>query len=218
MTIELRVLCEGQTEQGFVTQVLAPHLRAFQVFPKAEPLAAGRFGGVSFDFLRKAIKQDVGRSRNHQYVTTMVDLYGIGKFPGAEKIAGESAVQRALRIEAEMATALPNSRFIPYIQVHEFEAIVFVDLDQLPPQFPDGDAADAPARLRQDVGHTPPEDINDGEMTAPSKRLIREVPAYRHLKSVAGPAIASSIGVAALRAACPHLHAWISRLESLANA
>lgn len=217
MSIELRVLCEGQTEQGFVTQVLSPHLSPFRVFPRAEPLAAGRFGGVSFDFLRKAIKQDVGRSRNHQYVTTMVDLYGIGRFPGAAKVAGESAVQRALRIEARMAEALPNNRFIPYIQVHEFEALVFVDLDQLPTQFPDGDADDAPEALKQEVGNTPPEEINDGQMTAPSKRLIQEVPAYKHLKSIAGPAIAARIGLTMLRNRCHHFNEWVTRLEQLAD-
>jgi hypothetical protein len=217
VSIELRVLCEGPTEQGFVTQVLAPHLRPFEVFPRAEPLAAGHFGGVSFDFLRKAIKQDVGRSRNHQYVTTMVDLYGIGRYPGAERVAGESAVQRALRIEAQMAEALPNNRFIPYIQVHEFEALVFVDLDQLPTQFPDGDADDAPTALKQEVGNTPPEEINDGQATAPSKRLIREVPAYKYLKSIAGPAIAARIGLATLRNGCPHFNEWVARLEHLAD-
>lgn len=215
MSIELRVLCEGFTEQGFVTQVLAPHLRSFDVFPKAEPLARGRSGGVSFQFLRDAIKRDVGRSRQHQYVTTMIDLYGIGQYPGAEKNPGESSLQRARRIEAGMSEALTNNRFIPYIQVHEFEALVFVDLDQLPTQFPDGDADGAPDRLRREVGQTGPEEIDDGQATAPSKRLIREVPAYKYLKPVAGPAIAARIGLPGLRAACPHLDAWISRLETL---
>ena len=218
MTIELRVLCEGPTEQNFVTQVLAPHLRSFHVYPRAEPLARGRSGGVSFGFMRKAIKRDVGRSRNHQYVTTMIDLYGIGRYPGAEREPDESSLERALRIERRMAEALPNDRFIPYIQVHEFEALVFVDLGELPAQFPDGDADGAPARLRGDVGSTPPEEIDDGPTTAPSKRLIREVPAYEHLKSIVGPAIAGRIGLPALRAACPHLDGWIGRLEALSNA
>ena len=113
--------------------------------------------------------------------------------------------------------ALPNNRFIPYIQIHEFEALAFVDLDVLPSQFPDGEADGAPARLRQDVGFTAPEDINDGSLTAPSKRLIHEVPAYEHMKSIAGPALAARIGLATLRAACPHLNAWITRLEQLST-
>ena len=116
-------------------------------------------------------------------------------------------VERVARIETNMATDLPNERFIPYVQAHEFEALVFVDLDALPPQFPDGEADQAPDRLKQEVGATAPEEINDGKLTAPSKRLIREIPAYEHMKSIAGPAIAAHIGLEKLRAACPHFDA-----------
>ncbi len=216
-SIELRILCEGATEQGFVTQVLAPHLRQARVFPRPEPLARGRSGVVSFATLYDAIKHDVGRSRDHQYVTTMIDLYGLAQYPGMQKEPGESAHQRVARIEASMSKALPNDRFIPYVQVHEFEALIFVDLDVLPSQFPDGEADGAASRLRQWVGSTSPEDINDGAHTAPSKRLIREVPAYRDLKAIAGPLIAARIGLVRLRAACPHFNAWITCLEGLAN-
>lgn len=217
MSIELRVLCEGATEQGFVTQVLAPHLRAFDVFPRPEPLARGRSGTVSFKVLYDAIKRDVGRSRDHQYVTTMIDLYGLSQYPGLEKELGESVLERVARIESGMSEALPNNRFIPYIQVHEFEALVFVDLDALPSQFPDGEADGSAARLRQQVGLTAPEEINDGNLTAPSKRLIREIPAYEHMKAIAGPAIAVKISLPNLRAACPHFNAWVTRLEQLAR-
>ena len=215
MSVELRVLCEGQTEQGFVTQVLAPHLQTFNVFARAEPLARGRFGVVPFRLVYDSIKRDVGRSRAHQYVTTMIDLYGLSHFPGVEKEPGESAIDRVSRIEAGMARDLPNDRFIPHVQVHEFEAFVFVDLDVLPSLFPDGEADGAPARLRQEVGLTPPEDINDGVATAPSKRLIREVPEYEDLKAIVGPAITARIGLAGLRATCPHFNGWVTQLEAL---
>ena len=217
MSIELRVLCEGATEQGFITQVLAPHLRQFRVFPSPEPLARGLSGAVPFKTLYDAIKRDVGRSREHQYVTTMIDLYRLGQYPGVEKEPDETIVHRVARIESGMSGALPNERFIPYIQVHEFEALVFVDLDELPSQFPDGEAAGAAGRLRQEVGAMAPEDINDSELTAPSKRLIREVPAYRDLKAIVGPAITARIGLPRLRNACPHFDAWVTRLEGLAN-
>lgn len=145
----------------------------------------------------------------------MIDLYGLSHFPGDEKKHGESVIDRVVRIEAKMSEALPNDRFIPYIQLHEFEALVFVDLDALPPEFPDGEADGAPARLKHEVGSAAPEDIDDGELTAPSKRLIREIPTYAHMKAIAGPAIAARIGLPNLRAACPHFNAWVTRLETL---
>jgi hypothetical protein len=145
----------------------------------------------------------------------MIDLYRLGQYPGAEKSLLESPYERVRRIEAEMAIGLPNARFVPYVQVHEFEAFIFVDLDRLPEQFPDGEADHAPARLRSAVGDTAPELVNDGDQTAPSKRIVAEVPVYLNLKDVAGPQIAAAIGLPALRSTCPHFNDWVTTLESL---
>ena len=221
--ITLRVLCEGPTESNFVTQVLGPYLRARNVFAKPEPLRPGRplhpgrYGIVSYDRLRKAIQADIGRSRSHEFVTTMIDLYKIGNYPGADKVPGEAVMERVRRIEDGMAENLPNSRFIPYVQVHEFEAFVFVDLERLREQFPDGEADGAARRLRLSIGSLAPEEVDDGEQTAPSKRIISEVPAYAGLKSIAGPAIAFGIGLPSLRNACPHFDEWVGKLEQLSG-
>ncbi len=59
------------------------------------------------------------------------------------------------------------------------------------------------------------EHIDDGPMTAPSKRIIELIPAYEGSKPSAGPDIAEFIGLAAIRAACPHFDSWLTRLESL---
>lgn len=216
-TATLRILCEGQTERGFVAQVLAPHLRVFRVHAKAEGLGRGAGGSVSFDVLREAIKLDVGRSRAHEFVTTMIDLYAIGEYPGAATRPGEPVAARVQRIEAAMAASLPNPRFIPHVQVHEFEALVFVDLDQLPHAFPDGEAKSAAESLRREIGKLAPEAIDDGEHTAPSKRLIRAIPEYAALKASVGPTITQRIGMSRLREACPHFSAWVTRLEQLAE-
>lgn len=215
--ITLRVLCEGPTEANFVTQVLKPHLAARQVFAEPEPLRRGNYGIVSYDKLRNAIKADVGRARSHVWVTTLIDLYKLGNYPGARRIGEEPPIERVRRIEEKMGEELPNPRFVPYVQLHEFEALVLVDVDRIPDQFPDGEAEGAPEKLRQDIGQTEPELVNDGEFTAPSKRIIRVVPAYADLKAVAGPAIAASIGLQALRAKCPHFGEWLQRLELLSE-
>lgn len=215
MTAELSVLCEGKTEYNFVVQVLRGHLGpSFQVF--ARPIDLG--GVKSFEKLAGLIKADIGRSRAHQYVTTMFDLYALPDYPDDPRAEGIKGVARALRIEAAMAGRLPNPRFIPYIQVHEFEALVFVDLDQLPRAFPNGEANGAPEKLRRDVGRLAPEEIDDGPQTAPSKRLERTVETYKEQKPIAGPIITASIGLPRLRAACPHFDQWVGRLERLAAA
>lgn len=214
MTIELKVLCEGPTESNFVSLVLGPHLAAFQVFPKAAQLTPKGYGIVSFDTLRKGVQNEIGRLKGHQYVTTMVDLYGLRDFPGNRP--GERDVyQRVKAIERAMAEEFKNSNVIPYVQLHEFETLVYVDLEQLNNQYPDGSAKKAVETLQAEVGALQPELINDGPETAPSKRLLKVLPAYR--KVVDGPAIAQSIGIQRLRAACPHFGQWLTRLEQLAD-
>jgi hypothetical protein len=213
--VTLRILCEGQTELNFATKVLRPHLQSKLTYVKAESLTPRGFGVVPWDTLRRAIKDDVGRSRAHEYVTTMIDLYKIGRYPEAARQEQESVHDRVRRIESNMAFDLPNPRFIPYVQLHEFEALVLVDCSYLPEHFPDGEADRAPAILRKSIGETEPELIDDGEQTAPSKRIISAVKAYDNLKSTVGPDIARAIGLPRLRAACPHFGEWLAKLEGL---
>jgi len=61
-------------------------------------------------------------------------------YPGDPRAEGLKGAERALRIEAAMALELPVPNFLPYIQVHEFAAFIFVDLELLEAAFPDGEA------------------------------------------------------------------------------
>ena len=60
-----------------------------------------------------------------------------------------------------------------------------------------------------------PELINDGQETAPSKRIIREIPDYEGRKVSAGPRVVDHIGLAAIRAKYPHFDGWLRRIETL---
>jgi hypothetical protein len=62
------------------------------------------------------------------------------------------------------------------------------------------------------------EHIDDGPLTAPSKRIIELIPAYRGSKTSAGPDIAEYTGLPVIRSKCPHFDAWLTRLESLLRA
>lgn len=59
------------------------------------------------------------------------------------------------------------------------------------------------------------ENINDGQHSAPSKRIIEVIPEYAGRKSTAGPDIADSIGIATIRSKCPHVHEWLLQLETI---
>jgi hypothetical protein len=53
--------------------------------------------------------------------------------------------------------------------------------------------------------------INDGFETAPSKRILKEIPEYD--KVTAGVSVAGKIGIETLRAKCRHFSEWLAKLE-----
>ncbi len=217
-TKELRVFCEGATERTFVSNVLHPHLKAFQVY--AHPVMRidkGKETGVSsWPLIRKDLMKDVGRARSHQYFTTMFDLYRF-HCPRFDIPDGLTSYEKVLEIERQMKADLDNPRFIPYLQLHEFEALCFVDLGEIPKSFPDRFQAveRSIGQLKASVSQLQPEEIDEGPTTAPSKRIIAAVPEYRRLKPVVGPQIVGRIGLHVLREKCPHFGEWLSQLEKI---
>jgi hypothetical protein len=106
-----------------------------------------------------------------------------------------------------------DRRLIPYLQRHELEALVLAALPALRDLFDAKDALAGIDALEREIGASPPEDVNDGRETAPSKRLMRHIPGYR--KVLHGPDAARAAGLPALRRACPRFDAWVRQLESL---
>jgi hypothetical protein len=152
------------------------------------------------------------------YLTTMFDLYALpDDFPNVtKKPPANDPRQRAQLIENGIAADIGDPRLIPYIQVHEFEALLFCA-----PAVTDAvlRTSTASSRLREMLeiirAVPSPEHIDDGLETAPSKRITKIYEAYK--KPVYGPLITKRIGLNTLRQHCPHFHAWISRLEGLGN-
>lgn len=66
----------------------------------------------------------------------MLDLYALGHFPGNEHQSSEHVRTRVKRIEQSLLDKFPNPNFIPYIQLHEFEALVLVDPEKISVAFP----------------------------------------------------------------------------------
>ncbi|WP_322059014.1 DUF4276 family protein [Paraburkholderia sp. J63] len=103
--------------------------------------------------------------------------------------------------------------FVREVLAPEFEALLFSDVrrfGEVTPQWIDFEHE--LERIRADF--ETPEHINDSPFTAPSKRLTNLLtPTYQ--KTRHGPVIAKRIGLATLRAACPHFGAWIRKLTAL---
>ena len=212
------LLVEGQTEETFVRELLTPHYARMGVFltPIIVSTSPRHRGGiVSYAKVRPQIerlcKQDV-----NALVTTLFDLYALPTdFPGRCTLAWElqySGLDKALLVERELIADVDQPNFLPYIQVHEFEALLFTDLKALEVW---ADDVRALAPLHAVRATTAPEDINDNPKTAPSKRILSAMRSYQ--KPVHGPLIACDIGLDAMRAACPHFGAWLGQLDTLAQ-
>ncbi len=221
--VTLYVVVEGQTEQTFVGTVLAPHLMALGVYVHAK-LVARRRGGVihrggvtTFPPVGNTIRNLTRQhTRPGVYFSTMLDLY---KYPTDAPGWDDSKAltpprRRAEHLQDALAAHVSDHRFIPYLQVHEYEALLFTDPQWLAFSFPSQKAA-VDTLVAVAAQFASPEDINDSEQTAPSKRIIAVIPDYDSRKTTAGPQTAELIGLPAIRAKCPHFGTRVKKLEGL---
>ncbi|MBN1912456.1 MAG: DUF4276 family protein [Pirellulales bacterium] len=222
---ELVVIVEGETEQTFVRDQLAAHLAIKEV--SVWPVLPGRHrrhGGVK---KWEVAKQDIIRTlKERRYCSTMFDYYALpDDWPGRVESRSLEWSQRASHVEdaihedltSEMGSSFNPKYFIPYIQLHEFEALAFADVDTL------ASVAHPLTRIQSyeslidrfrkivvEAGN--PEAINDSYETCPSRRIVNEVPAYK--KRIYGPIVTKRIGLDVLRGACAHFASWLDRLET----
>lgn len=227
----IHVLCEGQTEQGFVEEVLRPYLQAHgatgvkSILITTNKKKNARGGMLSYnqavtdlELLRK-MKPDKEYERH--IFTTMFDLYALpDDFPGYEaaKVL-DDPYKRVAALETDFAKAINEERFIPYIQLHEFEALLFCGIEHLAKRYPGCEKRCG--QLKNDLEKTGnPELINNSPETAPSKRIIKAIEGdkkqhYNYNKPATGKDVTKSIGIDELRAQCKHFNEWIEKLINL---
>jgi len=215
--IRLKLLVEGQTEETFVRDVLAPYYAAQSVFitPIIVSTSPGHKGGVVSYAKVKHQLIKLCRSDASAYVSTMFDLYRLpNDFPGKDRKgypAQGTGEKKAIFLEGELVKDISEPKFFPNLLVHEFEALLFTNPEKFSFWEDDGQIIDQLTRVA--VDYKTPEDINDSPLTAPSKRILHLMPNYD--KPLHGALIAYDIGLDAIRAACPHFAAWLQKIESL---
>jgi hypothetical protein len=218
--IRIVIIGEGQTEQEFCKDVLVPHFADIHIAVQHPTIKKSAGGIVPWKDLKKQIelhlKQDQGC-----IVTTLIDFYGLKdshRFPGWEEGKSiQSKPDRMRFLEGEMDFAIEDSladRFLPYIQLHEFEGLLFSELEVFTNNFEAREITNL-KELRDTIeNYDNPEEINDGETTAPSKRLERLIVGYN--KIVYGSLLAQEIGLEKIRSKCPRFDEWITKLEDFA--
>ena len=222
--MRLIIVVEGQTEEAFVKEVLKPHLDDRGVYTSATVVGKmnaqkrghrGR-GGGHFRHWKKDILRILGGDRSDDLrVTTLFDLYGLPEdFPGLDEHGSDTdTARRCGSLEAALAAVFGDRRFIPYVQRHEYEALVLAALPSLRELLDAEDDLAGLSTLEAVVSATAPEDINDGATTAPSKRLLAHVPGFS--KTLHGPLATGGTGLIKLREQCPRFDGWLGCLEAL---
>ena len=229
--MRLLVHVEGETEKAFIDGVLAPHLGGHGYASISARLIgsrrsrASRGGGVSWPSVRRGIVQHLKEDRQ-AFVTTMVDYYGMPQskstqWPG--RVAANSlplalragAVQNAIGedVATEMGEGFDTRRFIPYVSMHEFEALLFADCGRFATAVGRPDLADVMQGILDQFGD--PEAIDDSKETAPSKRILKLMPNYDKVAF-------ATIGIQAddldtVRSRCANFARWLERLEGVAS-
>jgi hypothetical protein len=214
------ILCEGQTEQEFVNVILAPFLtlKGVWVIPfLANTSTTGSGGALNYERYKRNIELKLKEEPN-AYVTSLIDFFRLSTdFPdysAAKKLP--TKVQQVEKLEATLNTAIPASHFLPYIQLHEFEALLFSDVSKFEDLY-DLSNRDKASFQKITTDYPNPEDINEGPNTAPSKRILSVIPNYE--KVLEGIMLAEDIGIEKMRARCPRFKAWLDKLIALgANA
>lgn len=218
--VRVNMIVEGQTEEAFVNQVLAPYLSQRQIYPVARRVTTSRQkrvrGGMTTYIRVKADIENWLKQDGLAYCTTIFDLYGLpSDFPGYEASrAIMDPYERVRQLEGSLLADLGDHRFIPNLLLHEYEALLYSDPDKLDEIVGLMEVGSQIHHLEQILATCGgPEKVNDNPETAPSKRLIQLYPGYD--KVLFGVWVAESIGIDTIREKCPHFDEWISKLESL---
>jgi hypothetical protein len=136
------VLVEGQTEIKFIKEILAPYLGAKNIFlhPTMISKPGQKGGDVKFSRAIKDIENFL-KQRDDTYISTFIDYYGLKEWPGLQKASDLSSPRdiaksiNELTLEAVSkkidTVFFVQKRFIPFVAVHEFEALLFSDISCL---------------------------------------------------------------------------------------
>lgn len=212
--MRLIIVVEGKTEEEFVNELLRPYFYSFGLYNvtaiKIQTSKGFKGGFVNYQHLKRDILRLLHEPNT--LVTTFVDYFRIPtNLPNYDNCIKLSQVgDRIVCLEASMKSDIGyQDRFIPYIQQHEFESLLFTKSESFSTYY-DSKIVSAIEKIAEQYDN--PEDINDNPNTAPSKRLLSIITNYK--KVTDGNLIALETGIEQILAKCPRFCTWIEKLQS----
>lgn len=223
--MRINILVEGESEETFVKQLLIDHLSHLGLYVYVQQVITSRDKRTGITY--KGGVPNFAKVRNHLLTWTkqdhqkdvrfssMFDFFRLpSDFPGydlAKSVVGKH--EQVKLLEGEFQKDLGDDRFIPYIQLHEFESLILSEPSKFSHFFLEKETSikaleNAVAKFES------PELINDE--LPPSKLIEKYFSNYSKVKPAAANTIAEAIGLEKMRQSCAHFADWLASLESLA--
>lgn len=225
--IRVYVVCEGQTEETFINNVIAPIFVPQQIFltPRLISTSKNHKGGaLTYERVKRYIINCLKEEKNTK-ITTFFDLYALDNnfpdFDNSQKINNiykkVNQFELAFKNDIVKENSSFENRFFPYIQPYEFEGLLFSDIEKLIEIDTNWECSSNDLKAVRNEFPTP-EHINNSKETAPSSRLKTHLhnPSYR--KVLHGILGIENIGIDKILAECKHFNEWFQHLNSLGNA
>lgn len=215
---KFHILVEGLTEQEFVREVLSPYFEGKDIVVTAKVVTTKKVesgtqhkGGGDFKKIKEnltALLQDSSVS----LVTMLFDFYGfpIIRSEKERETRAKPSQTPIQRIEQRLKEEITHERFLPFLLLHEFEALLFVN-----PSISARELEIEEKHLLDIRKVFSPEEINDGPQTAPSKRIqgIFQTLGKTYNKVSDGVFALCSTPIEEMIKECPHFGEWIERIE-----
>jgi hypothetical protein len=215
-------MCEGQTEETFIRDVIAPLLIPKKVlliatFPNHRP-GNFKYARVKPEII-KFLKQET-----NTFITTFCDLYALdNEFPSfSESQKHKDVYDKIAILEQEFKNDIAKEnelyakRFIPYIQPYEFEGLLFTDISKVTEIEIAWNKATKTLQTIRDNAKSP-EHINDGYDSKPSERLKKHLSLPKYDKVLHGTLAIEAIGIDKLLTECQHFKQWYNQLLKLGS-
>lgn len=212
----LIIIVEGDTEKEFVNTILRPYLNNHNIFNiDCFKIKHSKGGLNKYEHVKKDILNCIYES--NILITTLVDYYALPKdFPEFEKslsIINKNErltfLEQSIKEDIERSQNRTFENLHPYIQLHEFEALIFSSMIGIEALFTRSQA-DFVALNKIFTQYNNPEEINENKLTAPSKRLLMHIKGYD--KIIDGVMIIDEIGIETVLAKCPRFNEWVKSI------
>ncbi len=221
-------IVEGQTEEQFYKNILQDYYRQedgyFQhyfsvVMMPQKKNAYNRIkkgGRISYDTCLKNVFRFLTQTSHCALVLLILDYYGLDESFNTHLSSEQRTLEEKVKhIQGRLETDVSNPKFKFRLQVHEFEAFLFSDVEVIANHFSSHGNIIEELQAILDSFDENPEYINDSPRTAPSKRLDAMYPGFERFKTTDGIIIAKNIGVTKIRERCSHFDAMCKLIDDL---